>query len=721
MPSTVRQLKFFLRRILALFGVPFQLEGSNNLSEEPEPQKQEISASKAPTLSERKKIELIVLHSDPGPAEKTLKALREAAPASGPHYYVDTTGQITQLAPEEQPTLHSGVATWRGESRNIDRLSIGIAVEHPQGTTYGSTQVGNLRSLIDQLRVRYNLSETALVGWWMEEQIRDIQIGKLIPVHLNATADEQAGTILGGSGEDPEAIQRLWLLLCDRTYALRAEGFHKDWAIHLYAAQLGLGAPLCNGGRGPADAGGKQYGYQVFGRDTLCNEVPKWQALQRFSSLIDSNPLSNFENNIPRSGLARQILELGFKASLKGSPIAAFGGLDFHPDWSFHQLAVRQRLGSPLSGSFTISINGQTCNLQIFAADTVYCFPPAWANVQRLSETPAGSIREALWEQNYKQAGVPYGPSSPFHQRAAELKLGAPLSGVTQVDFEGAPYMVQVFALDTLFAASDNVIKRLSDLPKPSFVTSFKPAAVPPPPPPPPPSAAGKIASGMTSGWADYSRAPAKAQLLIDQALFMLGNDNTIYDKLDQKLQQICYGWEFRNNPGHFNHKDIVCADLATICLLVAGLPYQWQVTGGPYRQHNNHRLADYFRPTSSNPNLRELADHEAPMPGDLNIYGDAPLPGGSLGHVDLYIGPFSGTDQNGRQYPLSKGFNVVCASIDFMSGGNEMGTTILPYTLEYCRTKRYGYTWMKRMRHVQLEQEYKAAGISPSSQSVFT
>ena len=83
----------------------------------------------------------------------------------------------------------------------------------------------------------------------------------------------------------------------------------------------------------------------------------------------------------------------------------------------------------------------------------------------RLSDEQAGPMREGLWAETYKVSGATYQAASTMQQIASSQKLGAPLTGVYSFDFEGNPFTMQVFACDTLYAAQNGEVKRLSGLP----------------------------------------------------------------------------------------------------------------------------------------------------------------------------------------------------------------------------------------------------------------
>lgn len=203
------------------------------------------------------------------------------------------------------------------------------------------------------------------------------------------------------------------------------------------------------------------------------------------------------------------------------------------------------------------------------------------------------------------------------------------------------------------------------------------------------------------SARSDYATLPDKARAVIDLALFMLGDDAQVFDALPPNLRKMCYGSAFLANPNDFHYKDIVCADLVSIALKGAGLDIAW---GGGANPH----MADYYHPDRGITKYFEISDPNDWLPGDVLVYGKDPT-NSRAGHVNLYVGPFSGTDRSGKTYNLSDGVDVVEASMDFMSNGKEIGTGVIGANLQRCLTAKRGiYTWV---RHVRLRELAAAFG----------
>lgn len=201
----------------------------------------------------------------------------------------------------------------------------------------------------------------------------------------------------------------------------------------------------------------------------------------------------------------------------------------------------------------------------------------------------------------------------------------------------------------------------------------------------------GSVRSART----DYPTLPDKARRVIDQALFMLGDDTQVYDALPPDLQQMIYGARFAGDPNHFNYKDITCSDLISIAFKAAGLDMNWPSKANPH-------MADYYHPDRGNPKLIEITAPNDWLPGDVLVYGTGAR-SSKAGHTNLYVGPFNGTDRSGKTYNLSESLDVVEASIAFTDKGRKIGTGVIGANLQRClQAKRGMYTWV---RHVRLRE----------------
>ncbi len=208
-------------------------------------------------------------------------------------------------------------------------------------------------------------------------------------------------------------------------------------------------------------------------------------------------------------------------------------------------------------------------------------------------------------------------------------------------------------------------------------------------------SNAARPTSNIRSGRPDYAALPAKIQRLIMQALAMLGDDGQVFDALPHELRQMCYGAGFLADPNHPRYKDFACADVVSIVLKAAGCNITWSSAANPH-------MADYYHPDRGSPNLVEITNPHDWYPGDILVYGSN-SPSSRAGHVNLYVGQFTGTDRSGKDYSLSDGVDVVEGSLDFWANGRELGTGIIGCNLQRClQSKRGAYTWV---RHVRLRE----------------
>lgn len=209
----------------------------------------------------------------------------------------------------------------------------------------------------------------------------------------------------------------------------------------------------------------------------------------------------------------------------------------------------------------------------------------------------------------------------------------------------------------------------------------------------------------MRSLLPNYTALPAQARKVIDQALAMLGDDATVFDRLPPELRKLPYGARFLNDVTNFNYKDIVCADLVTVAFTAAGVPVNWTVKQ-PAGEFDSPSKANHYRPGSV-PELVEITDPNDWLPGDVLCYGRGDFNSTRLGHVNLYVGPFAGTDLNGVVYTQAQNNDVVELSMDFMLGGKEVGQGIVGCTRDSCLQRKRGWEWVRRVRLVAMARAF--------------
>jgi hypothetical protein len=110
-------------------------------------------------------IELIVLHNSYLPAAEALARYTAPGSTSAPHYHIAGDGTVTQLVPEERTAQHSGTTSWKKRLRNIDRISVGIAIEGAPLAGLSDAQIVALRDLVGAIQQRHGLSPDALYLW----------------------------------------------------------------------------------------------------------------------------------------------------------------------------------------------------------------------------------------------------------------------------------------------------------------------------------------------------------------------------------------------------------------------------------------------------------------------------------------------------------------------------------------------------------------------------
>jgi hypothetical protein len=434
-------------------------------------------------------ISAIVVHLDSTPANQALVAYTARGSRSAPHYHIALDGTITQLVEETRAARHSGTAKLGSRRRNIDLLSIGIVVEQSAKARSG---IAALHWLVDQIRIRHGLlADAALLRWvpalpgTQDGSVELYTLPEIVVRRAVLDVQTERSAVLG-IRDDPVAAQRFWSFLQNEAAKVRGGGFNTGSAFQLHAAKNGMGMPLAASSPRSAwiTVGGRSFNYQHFARDTAFNEGEHWTAVQNLSERL--------QGSFPAPGSVEyNLLQSAYAAGIAGSKPTS-GNTGFNPGWATTQYAVEHRLGPILSGAHRVVVDGASYAYQVFGADTIYT-PIAnpesgtvWSDVRKLSDLPAGNLREALWAASYAPSGAAYTPSSPFQQAAVNAKIGTPLGGVYQATFEGVTVSVQVFALDTLFQEAGGAIQQQSAIAKPPQIANWspQPAAAPPAPTP---------------------------------------------------------------------------------------------------------------------------------------------------------------------------------------------------------------------------------------------
>src|SRR6187431_1659254 len=124
---------------------------------------QVAAAPSASAARQGTRVALIVIHDDLRSADQALAAAAAPDATKAPHYYIDAAGAIMQLVPEGRAAHHVGKSLWERRIRNIDRMSVGIALEARAQANYSARQLAALHWLLDEIEGRHQLDDSAIV------------------------------------------------------------------------------------------------------------------------------------------------------------------------------------------------------------------------------------------------------------------------------------------------------------------------------------------------------------------------------------------------------------------------------------------------------------------------------------------------------------------------------------------------------------------------------
>ena len=404
-------------------------------------------------------ITMLVVHATAGSARSALAWLTNPLSRVSAHYLIDKTGHVYQLVPDDRAAWHAGRASWRGETA-INEISIGIELENANDgkDPYPPEQIEALLTLAREKVAHYHIAPDMVV------RHRDIALPpgrKTDPAGFPWA--EFLSRLFPASAPPPERPPRPappregQHALAEQ---LRAEAYRQvgaierpDWAMSRVAKAEGLGLPI-----GPSfdlAVAGRTYVAQSFGKETLASPIGDWQHIERLSALVapEQQPL--------RDALLQAVY--------------AQADETYHPDWAFHQYALRMPIGPPLTASFRVAVEGQTFVAACYALDTIYSPVGQWREIGTLTDVfaePApgkarAALAQALLERLYGRVGSQPRPDWPLYQYALRERLGAPLGRTFRVSVEGHDYVAEAYALDVIYCpvGAWKTIARLSELP----------------------------------------------------------------------------------------------------------------------------------------------------------------------------------------------------------------------------------------------------------------
>jgi len=137
--------------------------------------------------------------------------------------------------------------------------------------------------------------------------------------------------------------------------------FRSDWRFHIVVANSALGPAISDNYILNAD---QQYAFQVFAGDTLYTPMNEQTGFYQLSLTEPSHPAY------------QKLWEETYK----------YAKAAYDPNNPFHQRAVADKLGTPLTGVYQAGHAGVTYTIQVFAFDTLYAGPDG--QIKRMSELP---------------------------------------------------------------------------------------------------------------------------------------------------------------------------------------------------------------------------------------------------------------------------------------------------------------------------------------------
>jgi hypothetical protein len=144
---------------------------------------------RSPNHSDRRApIVALVLHSGEGTRASDLHELSSAdlplTKRKSAHYYVDRTGHILQLVPDEREAWHAGESHYLGRA-DWNAFALGIESEHMRGQDWPSVQLQAIRWLMTTLAARYSIATDMLAAHRWIAPTRKADPSDLADLQLN--------------------------------------------------------------------------------------------------------------------------------------------------------------------------------------------------------------------------------------------------------------------------------------------------------------------------------------------------------------------------------------------------------------------------------------------------------------------------------------------------------------------------------------------------------
>ena len=135
----------------------------------------------------RRNIKYIIIHyTGMKTAQESLKRLSSKKYKVSSHYFINKSGEITQLVKDKDIAWHAGISNWKKDV-NLNSKSIGIELQN-KGQKFGyhnfhSSQIKSLISLIESIRSKYKIKKSNILGHSDIAPLRKIDPGYLFPWH----------------------------------------------------------------------------------------------------------------------------------------------------------------------------------------------------------------------------------------------------------------------------------------------------------------------------------------------------------------------------------------------------------------------------------------------------------------------------------------------------------------------------------------------------------
>ncbi|HEX2828419.1 MAG TPA: N-acetylmuramoyl-L-alanine amidase [Burkholderiales bacterium] len=134
----------------------------------------------SPNFDARRPNFVVIHHTGGSDVGRALRTLTDPAMGVSSHYLISRDGRIMQLVDERSRAWHAGESYWAGVD-DLNSVSIGIELDNDGIEPYAEPMISALLALLADIRTRYDIPSSNIVGHGDVAPGRKVDPGALFP------------------------------------------------------------------------------------------------------------------------------------------------------------------------------------------------------------------------------------------------------------------------------------------------------------------------------------------------------------------------------------------------------------------------------------------------------------------------------------------------------------------------------------------------------------